>query len=100
MDKVLRELDFDMIYIDDILIYSETEHDHKEHLRQVFQRIKDHGLTLHREKCKIGFHSVPYLGHIFSAEGMKPDPTKVEAITNWPTPTNAKEVLQFLGLAS
>ena len=52
----------------DILIYSETEHDHKEHLRQMFQRIKHHGLTLHGGKCKIGFDSVPYLGQIFSAE--------------------------------
>ena len=63
----------------------------------MFQHIKNHGLILHGEKCKIEFDSVPYLWRIFSAEG---DPTKVEAITNWPTPTNAKEVLQFLGLAS
>lgn len=100
MDRVLRGLHFAMVYIDDILIYSENEKNHKQHLKQVLQRIKEHGLTLHSEKCSIGLQSVPYLGHIFSKEGMRPDPSKIHVIQDWPTPCNANEIQRFLGLAS
>ena len=100
MDRVLRGLPFAMVYIDDILIYSENEKNHKQHLKQVLQCIKEHGLTLHSEKCSIGLQSVPYLGHIVSKEGMRPDPSKIHVIQDWPTPCNANEIQRFMGLAS
>ena len=73
---------------------------HKTHLEQVFQRIKEACLTLKGCKCRIGKDEVIYLGHVFSANGMRPDEKKIAAVKDWPTPKDATEVCQFLGLAS
>lgn len=100
MDHILRGLNFVMVYIDNVLIYSADEHSHKQHLRKVFRWFKKHGLTFHGEKCQIGFSQVSYLGHVFSKEGMAPDINKVKVIQDWPIPTTVTEVQQFLGLAS
>ena len=100
MDKVLRGLTFATTYVDDILVHSVSEEEHKQHLREVFQRLKEAGLTLKGRKCHIGMTEVSYLGHVFSDVGMLPDPQKVQAVKNWPTPTSITEVQKFLGLAS
>lgn len=100
MDKILRGLPFVTTYIDDILVHSTNTKTHSHHLRKVFQRLADAGLTLRGKKCRIGLTSVSYLGHVFSDRGMTPDPKKIQAIQEWPTPTDATEVRQFLGLAS
>ena len=100
MDKTLSGLPFVTIYLDDILIHSDSVATHAQHLKMVFQRIRDAGLTLRGAKCHIGLPSVRYLGHVFSAKGMSPDPSKIQDITDWPSPTNPTEVRQFLGLAS
>ena len=100
MDKVLRGLSFATTYVDDILIHSENNNAHKQHLRAVFQRLQDAGLTLKGKKCHIGLSEVSYLGHVFSGTGMAPDPMKTQAVKDWPTPTDATEVRQFIGLAS
>jgi len=100
MDKVLQGLSFATVYLDDILIHSDSVDTHAQHREMVLQHIKDAGLTLRSTKCHIGLSSVQYLGHVFSANGMSPDPADVQVITDWPTSTNPMEVRQFLGLAS
>ena len=100
MDKVLRGLPFVVIYLGDIFIYSTHVNQHADHLHQVFSRLQAAGLTLRGSKCHIGMHSVPYLGHTFSTEGMAPDPKKTQAIREWPPSGSVKAVCQFLGLAS
>ena len=100
MDSVLRGLPFVITYIDDFLIFSPTEEQHKHHLQQVFQRLQDVGLTLRGTKYHIGMHKVCYLGHIFDGKGMHPDPCKIASVQDWPTPTNVTTLKQFLGLAS
>ena len=100
MDSVLRGLPFASTYLDDILVYSPNVECHKDHLRQVFCRLQDAGLILCGKKCSIGVPKVCYLGHIFSADGIQPDPNKVHAVQSWPTPCDFTTLCQFLGLAS
>ncbi len=76
------------------------EETHKNHLRQVFQRLQEAGLMLCGRKCQIGMTEVSYLGHVFSSAGMSPDLRKVKAIQDWPQPTDDTTVRRFLGLAS
>ena len=97
MNKIFRGLPFVTTYIDDVLIQSINREMHK---TQVFQRIKEAGLTLKGCKCHIGKDEVIYLGHVFFANGMRPDEKKIAAMKDWPTPKDATEVCQFLGLAS
>ena len=98
MDKVLYGFPF-VMYLDDILIYSTDVNQHANHLYQVFSRLQAAGLTLRGSKIHIGMHSVSYLGHKFSAEGMAPDPKKTQVIREWPTPSSVKAVREFLELA-
>jgi len=87
-------------YIDDILVYSDDVEQHVQHLQQVFLRLRSVGLLLHPKKCRFAEPSVLYLGHIVSKDGILPDPGKVSAVQQFPIPTTAKTVRQFLGLAS
>ena len=100
MDSVFHGLPFVTTYIDDVLIHSSSEKQHKEHLKTVFQRLTDAGLTLRGTKCQIGMSQVYYLGHIFTGQGMQPDPKKVSSVQDWPTPTDVTTLRQFIGLAS
>ena len=100
MDKILRGLSFVTNYVDDILVHSADVEEHTHHLRVVFQRLSDAGLTLRGTKCHIGMKEVSYLGHVFSSSGMAPDPKKIQIVQEWPVPTDVTQVRQFLGLAS
>ena len=100
MDKVCRGLPFTTTYLDDVLVHSASMQEHAEHLRLVFERLASAGLTLRGRKCHIGMAKVNYLGHVFSAAGMEPDPQKVAAVHDWTTPTNVSDLRSFLGLAS
>ena len=100
MNTVMRGLSFVTTYIDDVLIHSPNEEAHKQHLNEAFKRLRQSGLTLRGSKCQIGVTQVSYLGHIFSAAGMAPDNSKVQAVQNWPRPNDVSAVKQFLGLAS
>ena len=100
MDTVMRGLLFVRTYIDDVIIFSKDESQHKEHLNIVFQKLQGAGLTLRGKKCHIGMDKVFYLGHTFSGAGMMPDPGKVKVVEEWPTPHDVHSVRQFLGLAS
>ena len=92
MDKVLRGLPFVTHYIDDVLIHSQSEEAHQEHLRIIFECLQNAGLTLRGRKCHIGRPKVYYLGHIFSGTGMAPDPKKILDVQEWPKPTNVNAV--------
>ena len=100
MDSVLRGLPFASTYLGDILIYSPNMESHKDHLRQVFLCLQTVGLTLRGKKCCIGVPRVCYLGHIFLASGIQPDPNKVYAVQAWLKLTDVTTLRQFLGFAS
>ena len=100
IDSVFQGLPFVTTYIDDVLIHSSLEKQHKEHLETVFQRLTNAELTLLGTKCQIGMSQVCYLGHVFTGKGMQPDPKKVSSVQDWPTPTDVTILRQFIGLAS
>jgi hypothetical protein len=101
MNGVFREyLDkFIQVFIDDILIYSRMMEEHDEHLRLVLQCLRENKLYGKLSKCSFYQSKIHYLGHVISDEGIVVDPTKVEAIMEWPAPTNVPEVRSFMGLA-
>ncbi|XP_041424995.1 uncharacterized protein LOC121395491 [Xenopus laevis] len=90
---------FAVAYLDDIAIFSNSWEEHLAHLSQVLDRIQGAGLTIKPEKCQIGMTEVQYLGHRVGSGTLRPEPGKVEAITNWPTPKTKKQVMSFLGTA-
>jgi hypothetical protein len=101
MNKVFLEyLDrFDVVFIDDILIYSKNDSDHEEHLRLVLQKLWDNQLYAKYRKCEFWIDEVPFLGHIISNGGISVDPAKVKEIVEWRIPSTVTEVQSFLGLA-
>ena len=88
---------FVFAYLDDFIIFSTTFDEHLHHLEQLFCRIDEFGLFVNTKKCSFAKHSVTFLGHTFSMEGMHPLDDKVQAIKHMPPPTNVKEVRRFLG---
>ena len=74
---------FVVVFVDDILIYSETEEDHEDHLRVVLQTLRDHRLYAKFSKGEFWSTEVRFLGHVVSASGVSLDPEKVEAVMSW-----------------
>ena len=81
------------------MIYSKNEEDHAQHLRIVLQRLRDHHLYAKFSKCEFWLDSVKFLGHTISSEGISIDPTKVEEVMDWNSPTSVHQMHSFLGLA-
>jgi RNase H-like domain found in reverse transcriptase/Reverse transcriptase (RNA-dependent DNA polymerase)/Integrase zinc binding domain/Chromo (CHRromatin Organisation MOdifier) domain len=90
---------FVVVYLDDILIYSDNPEQHMRHLELVLQRLRQHKLYAQLAKCDFGLSELKFLGHIIGEFGVKPDPAKVQVVQDWPEPTNAAELRSFLGLA-
>lgn len=88
-----------LVFVDDILIYSPTLEAHLEHLKEVFKILDQHKLFLKQSKCSFGQQQLEYLGHIISANGGAMDPKTIEAVQNWQTPTDIKQLRGFLGLS-
>ena len=98
MNKVLEGLSFAMTYLDDIIIFSDNELDHLEHLEIIFDKLKEAGLKMKHSKCDFFKSEIHYLGHLISADGIRPLPNKLDSIKHMPVPKDAKEIKQFLGL--
>ena len=94
MNKVLKELKFTMMYLDDIIIFSQDEVQHLEHLEIVFSCLQEAGLKMKHSKCNFFKSEIYYLGHLILPEGISPLPNKLNSIRHMP----AKEIKQFLGL--
>ena len=101
MNKVFMEfLDkFVVVFIDDILVHSKNEEEHKEHLRLVLGKLREHQLYAKFSKCEFLLKEVGFLGHVISREGIAVDSTKVQSVTDWLSPTSVGEICNFLGLA-
>ena len=99
METCLGDLNlhWHIIYLDDIVIFSKDLASHLERLEAVFQKLEEVGLKLKPSKHELFWRQLAYLGHVISAKGVSTDESKIEAIKNWPTPTNITEVQSFLG---
>ena len=99
MNQVLSGISFKscIVYLDDICCYSKTFEDHVLHLYQIFLRLRKYNLKLKSTKCFFARAEVPFLGHILTPEGIKPDPGKNSAFTTYPRPVTVKQVRRFLG---
>ena len=86
--------------IDDILIWGQTLEEHDHNLGRVLNRVTDINMTLSKDKCQFRQTKITYLGETLTAHGVKPDETKVEAIKNYPKPTNKHDVQRLLGMVN
>ena len=100
MQNIFGNLDFVQIFIDDIIIWSENEEQHLEHLKIVFDKLRENGLTLNGEKCNWMKSEISILGHIVDATGIRMDPEKIEAIKNRKPPKTVKQLQSFLGCSN
>ena len=90
---------FVLVFIDDVLIYSKNEKEHEEHLRTTLETLRAEKLYAKFSKCEFWLNEVNFLGHIVTADGIRVDPAKVEAVQRWQSPTTPSEIRSFLGLA-
>ena len=86
-----------VVYMDDVLIYSKTEAEYKEHLAVVFQLLNKHQFYVKLKKCSFFQELVTFLGHDIDSEGIYISDSKVKKIEEWPVPKNKKDLASFLG---
>ncbi|CAK1591326.1 unnamed protein product [Parnassius mnemosyne] len=88
------------VYLDDIVVYSHDLNSHIQNLASVFSRLRNYNLKLQPDKCEFLCKEVAYLGHLINNDGVKPNPEKLKAISEFPVPKCAKDIISFLGLVS
>ncbi|KAJ9514002.1 hypothetical protein QJQ45_021113 [Haematococcus lacustris] len=89
-----------LVYIDDILVMSNTPEEHVQHLRQVLQLMRENKFYAKLAKCEFNKTQLAFLGHIVGSKGIAVDPAKVQVVKEWPTPRNLTDLQAFLGLAN
>jgi hypothetical protein len=101
INEVLGELidTICIVYLDDILIYSNSPEEHEQHVRCVLEKLQQHNLYANLAKCAFHVVSVNFLGYIIDPEGIKMEPTRIDAIRDWPQPRTVRDIQVFLGFA-
>ena len=89
-----------IIYMDDILIFTQTMKEHRSIVQQVLQILANNKLSLHPKKCKFHQMKIEYLGVVLSQDSMEADPTKIKGVAQWPEPRDKRKVQQFLGFCN
>ena len=98
MTGILKDFNFTIAYLDDIIIFSKTPQEHLSHIREVFEKLKSANLSIKKSKCNFFSKEIQYLGHILSATGIRLLPSKTYAIQHMQPPNISKQVRAFLGL--
>src|SRR6266498_1368827 len=102
MNYVLHDYlnNFVVIYLNDILVYSDTFEEHLAHLRKVFIKLREVNLVIKLKKCKFGQRKIKFLRHTIGIDGLRIDPENIEKIINCPVPTDVTRVRKFMGLCN
>ena len=98
INEVFFGIDFVFVYIDDVLIASENETKHLEHLKTVFERLDKYGLNIKQSKCTFGVTSLDFLGYKISAEGIQPSTDRVDVIISYQKPNSITKLQKFIGM--
>ena len=99
-NKLIQDLDGCAVYLDDLVIFSETWPDHVQRLQHLFSRLEAANLTVNLAKSEIGKATINYLGFVVGHGKLKPLEAKVTAVLNYPVPKTRKELRRFLGMVS
>ncbi|XP_062714057.1 uncharacterized protein K02A2.6-like [Aedes albopictus] len=97
IERILKGIKYVRVFIDDIMVFAPTKHQHDATLREVIQRLEEYGITINLKKCEFGKPEVTFMGHVLSENGIKPTLDKVEAIRRLREPCTVEEVRSFLG---
>ena len=100
MDKHFGVMDGVEALIDDIVVHGRNREEHDKRLTAVLEKAQEIGIKFNADKLIVGADSITYAGHVISADGIKPDPNKVKAIKQMPTPKTKEEVRSFLGMVN
>ena len=100
MNKIFNELDYVIVYLDDICIISDSLDEHKIHLQTVFNKIRKYNMKLRIDKCLFGMNDVEYLGFRINKNGLYPKDTYMNKILNVPKPITKQQLQRFIGLVT
>lgn len=98
MHKILGDLDFVIVCVDDICIASADEEQHRDHIRCVLERLHKNGLVINPAKSRFAQHEVDFLGYLVNKDGLRPLPDRVQALQEFKLPGTVKELRRFLAL--
>ena len=98
--QCLEDIDGVCVYMDDIIVWGSTIEQHDERLEKAVKKLVQIGLRLNKDKCYFRQPELPYLGEVVTAQGVKPDPAKVQAIEDMPTPKDQSDLQRILGLVT
>ena len=98
MTGILKDFNFAIAYLDDIIIFSKTPQEHPLHIKMVFKKLQAANLSMKKSKCSFFSKKIQYLGHILSTTGIRPLPAKTHAIQHMQPSSTPKQVRAFLGL--
>jgi hypothetical protein len=102
MEEVFPDFlhDFVEIYLDDLLIYAETEEEFLEYLRRIFTRLREKNIKVNPKKCKFGFSELDYVGHRISSDSINFSSEQRDKVLNFPLPENVRALQSFLGIGN
>ena len=98
MTGILKDFPFTIAYLDDIIKFSKTLQEHLSHICMVFEKLRTANISMKKSKCNFFLKEIQYLGHILSATGIRPLPSKTHAMQHMNSPTMPEQVRSFLGL--
>ena len=99
-DGVFQNLDFAFVYLEDVLVASKLESQHRDYLKTIFELLSANSLVINKSKCAFGVTELEYLGHLVTCNGIRPLTSRIQAIHNFPTPQTRTDHQRFLGMVN